>query len=468
MSVTNSGKITSDAITDCFKQTLDFVKKGSISLHFSIFDNSFCTLYDADVVEQEAKKNKEKIMSKLLKILFFIIFFTSNSFSKDLIYSGFSLQGNFSYNTINYPYFSKIIENNNEINQQLFQLMKDNTNLIIQKSDDDDGLVVSFGLVTENTNLTEINEYVKNEYVIYPQVFIYDNKTKNYISSISTRLSVATKTTLSDKITNQDSSYQAYKDVILSNEPKVSYVGRCVDSGETNTSFLNIYKILLSCINLQEITRFNLQVRDIDLGNSDYTNFSFLKKDADYVPAIKYKLANLVTAYTSHLTYNNQFLVLPHSKEQSIANVQNRFSDTQNLNIGLPEPDFVIDVLIKGVRKKKINEDDDEANFMYALGINYKILEPYSGTIIFDGDFKHFKKIQFAKNLENGNIIQTEENDFFYYNQLLGELSGDITKNLLTENLTKDNKSWIKIHINDKKNYQKVIDDHKKIINTFF
>jgi len=179
-------------------------------------------------------------------------------------------------------------------------------------------------------------------------------------------------------------------------------------------------------------------------------------------------LANLVTAYTSHLTYNNQFLVLPHSKEQSIANVQNRFSDTQNLNIGLPEPDFVIDVLIKGVRKKKINEDDDEANFMYALGINYKILEPYSGTIIFDGDFKHFKKIQFAKNLENGNIIQTEENDFFYYNQLLGELSGDITKNLLTENLTKDNKSWIKIHINDKKNYQKVIDDHKKIINTFF
>ncbi len=346
--------------------------------------------------------------------------------------------------------------------------MKDNINLIIQKSDNEDGLVVSFGLVTENTNLTKINEYVKNEYVIYPQVFIYDNKTKNYISSLSTRLSVATKTTLSDKLKNQDSSYEAYKDVILSSEPTVSFVDRCVEGGSIKTSFLNIYKILLSCIKIQDVSRFNLQVRDVDLGNSDYKNFSFLKKDTEYISAIKYKLANLVTAYTSHLTYNNQFLVLPHSKEQSIANVQNRFSNTKNLNIGLPEPDFVIDVLIKGVLKKKINEDEDEANFMYALGINYKILEPYSGTVIFDEDFKHFKKIQFAKNLQNGSINQTEENDFFYYNQLLGELSGDITKNLLIEKLGKENKNWIKRHVNDKKNYQKVIDNHKKIINTFF
>ena len=74
-----------------------------------------------------------------------------------------------------------------------------------------------------------------------------------------------------------------------------------------------------------------------DLGNSDYKNFSFLKNNSDYIPATKYKLANLVTAYTSHLTYNNQFLVLPHSKEQSIAKCSNRFSDTQNLNIGLPD-----------------------------------------------------------------------------------------------------------------------------------
>lgn len=346
--------------------------------------------------------------------------------------------------------------------------MKDNENLIIQKSEDDEGFVVSFGLLTENTNLTQINEYVKNEYVIYPQVFIYDNKTKNYISSLSTRLSVATKTTLSDKLKNQESSFEAYKNVILSKDSTVSFVDRCVEGGSTKTSFLNIYKILLSCIKFQDISRFNLQVRDVDLGNSDYKNFSFLKNNTDYIPAIKYKLANLVTAYTSHLTYNDQFLVLPHSKEQSIANVQNRFSDTRNLNIELPEPDFVIDVLIKGVRKKKINEDEDEANFMYALGINYKILEPYSGTIIFDEDFKHFKKIQFAKNLQNGNINQTEENDFFYYNQLLGELSGDITKNLLVGKLNENNKKWLKKHINDKNNYNKTIENHKKIVGTFF
>lgn len=425
-------------------------------------------MYDAEVVAHDDKTNREKIMSRLFKLILFITFFTSNLTGKDLIYSGFSLQGNFSHNSINYPYFSRIIENNNEINKQLFQLMKDNENLIIQKSEDDDGFVVSFGLLTENTNLTQVNEYVKNEYVIYPQVFIYDNKTKNYISSLSTRLSVATKTTLSDKLKNQESSFEAYKNVILSNDSMVSFVDRCVEGGSTKTSFLNIYKILLSCIKFQDISRFNLQVRDVDLGNSDYKNFSFLKNNSDYIPAIKYKLANLVTAYTSHLTYNDQFLVLPHSKEQSIANVQNRFSDTRNLNIELPEPDFVIDVLIKGVQKKKINEDEDEANFMYALGINYKILEPYSGNIIFDEDFKHFKKIQFAKNLQNGNINQTEENDFFYYNQLLGELSGDITKNLLVGKLNEDNKKWLKKNINDKNNYKKAIENHKKIVDTFF
>ena len=124
-----------------------------------------------------------RLKNNMKTIKFLIIFTISNLFinvsiSKDLIYSGFSLQGNFSHNNVNYPMFSKLLNENNEINLKLYELLKNKSNLLTSKSDDNEGYVVSFGLLTENINFYKVNNLSKSEYVLYPQVFIYDNETK--------------------------------------------------------------------------------------------------------------------------------------------------------------------------------------------------------------------------------------------------------------------------------------------------
>ena len=392
----------------------------------------------------------------------------NKSFSNDLIYSGFSLQGNFSDSNLNYPMFSKFLEDDNNINKKLFQLLKDEDNIELQKSSDDNGQVVSFGLLTENINYTKINNFLKGEFMLYPQVFIYDNNTKNFLSSHSTRLFFRISTEIDPSKNPKDVLYNLYKDSLLSDKAEITYIGRCVDEPQIKLTFIQIYKELFDCQDIKAVDRFNLQVRNIDLGKSQYGQFSFTKTSDQHLGAMKYKLANLATAAVSSLTYNNRFFVLPHSKEQSIANVQSRFSDTMNITVKLPEPDFVLDLKINGSIKKKLAEDEDEAIYMYAIGINFKILEPYSGTLIFDSDFKFAKKKEFAKDLASKQVIQTEENDYFLYNQLFEELISDFSSNLLVEKLSNENKKWLKKYSNNTSAYDKSIKMHKNIVNTFF
>jgi len=364
--------------------------------------------------------------------------------------------------------FSKFIEENNSINEKLFQLIKDERNIEIQKSSDDSGRVVSFGLLAENVTYTEINNYLKGEFILYPQVFIYDNDTKNFLSSHSARLLVKIITKISSDQLPQEIFYETYKNALLNDNADLTFKDRCIDQPEIKLNFTQIYKKLFDCIKVEEIDKFNLQVRNVDLGKSAYRNFSFTKNNDQYLNSIKYKLGNIATAAISSLTYNNRFFVLPHSKEQSIANVQSRFSNTLNITINLPEPDFVVDLSVKGTVKKKLEEDEDEAIFLYAIGLNYKILEPYSGTIIFDSDFKYAKRKEFAKDLSSKKVIQTEENDYFAYNQLFEEIVGQINRNLLNENLDNENKKWLKKFSNNSLSYEKTLKMHENINKTFF
>ena len=363
--------------------------------------------------------------------------------------------------------FSKILDENNEINLKLYEKLKDKSNLVIKKSDEDDAYVVSFGLLTENINFYKVNKLSKSEYILYPQVFVYDNQTKNFISSISTRIHIPIASKLDKKKSINDEAFDNYKNLIFNPNPIITYNGRCSSQKNIKTSFMNIYSILLDCINLSEINKFNLQVRYIDLGDSAYSNLSFSKNQKD-IDALKYKLANIVTTMTSSRTYNNQFFMIPYSKEQSIANVQDRFTNTLNLTVALPEPDFVIDIKIKGTKKKILKQDEDEAIVGYFIGLNYKIIEPYSNTLIFDSDFKYGQRIVFPKDLSSNFLNLSDQNDFFSYNRIFEDLIGKITSNILNEKLSNENKKWIKKFSNNEDAYKKSIKMHENIANTFF
>ena len=403
----------------------------------------------------------------LIRVLIFILI-SNIVLSEDFIYSGFSLQGKFSHNEINYPMFSKFLKEDNEINKKLFQIMQNEKGLIIQKSSDDKGLVVSFGLLTENMNLTIINNTIKNEFILYPQVFIYDNDSKNFLGSKSARLSFMTKSSLEN--TNHDQSlFNAYKSLILDSEPKISFIDDCTERQIIKTSFLNIYKILFNCINLKEEEKFNIQIRNINFDNTNLIEFFSHNNDKSLSKeAITYKLANIATNATSEKTNSNYFIVLPYSKEQSIARVQNRFSDTKNLNIKLPESDFSIDIKFKGLLKKLLKEDLDQDMYGYGLGLNYKVIEPYSNTTIFEGDFKYFKPQIFPKDKSGNSNLHSSQSDSYFYLQIYEELLAKISSHILKEELSRDDKEFLKKWSNNQDSYNKIVQNHKKIVETFF
>jgi len=183
---------------------------------------------------------------------------------------------------------------------------------------------------------------------------------------------------------------------------------------------------------------------------------------------MKEKIANIANAAISSLTYKDQILMLPYSQEQSIFNIQNQFSDVRNLNMNIPEPDFVIDLKIKGTLKKLVKEDEDEGIFMYGLGINFKILEPLSETIIFDDDFKYFLKVELPKDLASGNFNSSLDNDIYIYNRVYSDLIDKIATHLLKKKIDQSDKNELKKIANNSDSYKSIVKNHKKIAEKFF
>jgi len=457
--------MTSEEITVCFIQGLDLVKKGSIFWHSSSFDNSVCKLYDVGV--QDTKKIN---VANIGKILVFNLFFILNFeilFSKDTIYSGFSLQGNYSFNEINFPLYSKFFEENDvNINSKLFEQLSDKPNLTYQMSKNNDAYVVSFGMLTEDISIMEINKKLKIETVLIPQVFIIDNKTKNFIKS---NYAWIVMKFMGNSNNEKNNIYSIYKSKLFGGEKLLTYKGRC--SNERNLPNLNIYdlyELLYDCIQTDEVYKFNLQIRNVDLGESDYKKYINFSKNSETADAIKYKIANIANAAISSLTYKDQILMLPYSQEQSIFNIQNQFSDVRNLNMNIPEPDFVIDLKIKGTLKKLVKEDEDEGIFMYGLGINFKILEPLSETIIFDDDFKYFLKVELPKDLASGNFNSSLDNDIYIYNRVYSDLIDKIATHLLKKKIDQSDKNELKKIANNSDSYKSIVKNHKKIAEKFF
>ena len=107
-----------------------------------------------------------------------------------------------------------------------------------------------------------------------------------------------------------------------------------------------------------------------------------------------------------------QILVIPHSKDQKITGVMKRFSDTTQISIKLPTPDFVIDTQLIGFQRKLKNEDYDQIHSLYASGATIKILEPLSGTILFDSKFKNLWENYEPISMKNLN--ENQELSLFY------------------------------------------------------
>jgi hypothetical protein len=360
---------------------------------------------------------------KTVFILLFILLTISKSSISEIIYSGLTLQGKFSDNEINYKYFYPFyINNKKEINKNLFQIFKNKKNIVAKKSSNKSALVLSSSIAADDVAIYDYGKGFRT-YIItfFPEVSIFDSSTKEIIHSMSA-MATATHTTGKEL-----SIADLYKEIYLNNL-KINLTDSCSSNKIIEVNIYQIFENLYDCIDIHNKPKNNLQINvrfDSKLKKQFPNLFSDKLSEQASINSVAYRVTSLLSSNSAI----EQILVIPHSKDQKITGVMKRFSDTTQISIKLPTPDFVIDTQLIGFQRKLKNEDYDQIHSLYASGATIKILEPLSGTILFDSKFKNLWENYEPISMKNLN--ENQELSLFY--RTLTRLYNEAFTNIFSE-----------------------------------
>lgn len=314
---------------------------------------------------------------KTVFILLFILLTISKSSISEIIYSGLTLQGKFSDNEINYKYFYPFyINNKKEINKNLFQIFKNKKNIVAKKSSNKAALVFSPSIGADSIAIYNFEKGI-TQYSIdfFPEVSIYDNSTKEIINSQS---ATATSLYTTDKKINVSDIYKSF----YIDKKKLNMISKCTNKEEIQADIYKIFEILYECMNIDKKYKNNLKI-NIKFNDELKKQFPNIFSNKSTEQAVINSIGHRVTSVLSSNIAIEQNLVIPYSKDQKISGVLKRFSDTTQISIKLPTPDYVIDTELIGFKRIIKNEDKDQIHSLYASGAIITVLEPFSGTIFF-------------------------------------------------------------------------------------
>jgi hypothetical protein len=323
---------------------------------------------------------------KTVFILLFILLTISKSSISEIIYSGLTLQGKFSDNEINYKYFYPFyINNKKEINKNLFQIFKNKKNIVAKKSSNKAALVFSPSIGADSIAIYNFEKGI-TQYSIdfFPEVSIYDNSTKEIINSQS---ATATSLYTTDKKINVSDIYKSF----YIDKKKLNMISKCTNKEEIQADIYKIFEILYECMNIDKKYKNNLKI-NIKFNDELKKQFPNIFSNKSTEQAVINSIGHRVTSVLSSNIAIEQNLVIPYSKDQKITGVLKRFSDTTQISIKLPTPDYVIDTELIGFKRKIKNEDKDQIHSLYASGAIITVLEPLSGTIFFKSKFKNIQE----------------------------------------------------------------------------
>lgn len=323
---------------------------------------------------------------KTVFILLFILLTISKSSISEIIYSGLTLQGKFSDNEINYKYFYPFyINNKKEINKNLFQIFKNKKNIVAKKSSNKAALVFSPSIGADSIAIYNFEKGI-TQYSIdfFPEVSIYDNSTKEIINSQS---ATATSLYTTDKKINVSDIYKSF----YIDKKKLNMISKCTNKEEIQADIYKIFEILYECMNIDKKYKNNLKI-NIKFNDELKKQFPNIFSNKSTEQAVINSIGHRVTSVLSSNIAIEQNLVIPYSKDQKITGVLKRFSDTTQISIKLPTPDYVIDTELIGFKRIIKNEDKDQIHSLYASGAIITVLEPLSGTIFFKSKFKNIQE----------------------------------------------------------------------------
>ena len=359
-----------------------------------------------------------------------------------IFYSGFSFSNLYESNSTLVSYSSELIkeiDNQNGLNiisSTLLNTIKnsnflnidlDTENLLNFDKYPDNAVVMSVAL--QHEEFTQEYNYNSKTYVgfydAYFQILFYDFSNKNLIASIPYDFEIQL---LSNEKLNKNQIQSRIKDFYLNDKP--------FDLLEQK---INQFSIKQKYDRRIGVTNVNIEDRAIEVMPAD------LKK---YQNAIKNLIAQ---TFSKRLSMHHNIAIVPYMEGQSIGNVMKlRFVQTDEVySIQLPDPDYHININLKGFKKVLAKTSDVEDLFLYG-SLDFKILQPDLNKVYFDHGLRGVTKIKIPKG-------QSEINDWrkYYYNM-------EILFDNFSKNITKQDKKWLKE--TTKNNIKKDLKNLKQLI----
>jgi hypothetical protein len=245
-------------------------------------------------------------------------------------------------------------------------------------------------------------------YDAYFQILFYDFSDKNLIASIPFDFEIQI---LSKEKINNNQILNRIKNFYLKDDP-----------------FKNLD---------ERINKFKIKRKyDQRIG---VTKVSILNKSFESMPGDSVKYTNnykilLAQTFSKRLSQNHNIAIVPYSEGQSIGKFMKlRFVQADKIySISLPDPDYHIEIILKGFKKILAESSDVEDLFLYGSFFDIKILQPDINKIYFNQSLRGVTKIKIPKN-------QVDINEWrkYYYN--IETLFDNFSKNI-----SEPDSEWLK------------------------
>ncbi len=365
---------------------------------------------------------------EILLSFIFILLISQNVYSSEKIkifYSGFSFSNSYESNKNLTKYTSKLIKKRaadkkiDIISESLLKIVReesftnislDTKNLLDFEKYPDNAIVMAVALQHEEFS-QEYNSSIKKYsgfYDAYFQILFYDFSDRSLIAAIPFEFEIPI---LSNKKLDEKNILKRINNFYLKDQPFKQIV-----------KIINRYNIKQKYDLRIGVTNVNIQERAFkDMPQNTINNQNYMK--------------NLIAqSFSKRLSENHNVAIVPFTEGQAIGrSMKLKFAQSDKIfDIKLPNPDYHIEINIKGFKKVLAQSTAVEDLFLYGSFINLKIYQPELNKYYFDETLRGVTQVKIPKE-------QSDINDWrkYYYN--LEILFDDFSKNII-----KQDKKWLK------------------------
>ena len=364
---------------------------------------------------------------KFIIIIFFYALIPINAYSEKLkvYYSGFSFSNTYESNKEYSKYSSLLIKEINPktniniissaLNESIGKSNFRNISLISDQLIDLDKLEngsVVMAVALQHEEFSQEYNYSSKVYNgfydSYFEILFYDFDTKNLIASLPFDFEISM---LSERKFTQDEILKRIKDFYLEDRP------------------FNRIENIINNFDLKRKYNLRIGITTVEIEDRAFNDMPLNSKK--YLNASKNLLAQ---TFSKRFSYIHNISMVPYTEGQVIGNAMKlRFIQSNEIySLKLPNPDFHINLRLKGFKKVLAKSSASEDLYLYGSFFDIKIFQPEINKIYFEEELRGVSEVKIPKD-------QSEINHWRKYFYNIEIFFDNFSKNIIQH----DNK-WLK------------------------